>query len=276
MDDRGGCHPRLGDDVCQYAGTAGGFSRRLRFWSGKFGLALSVVRMGTKRWRDYKGIWYTARQEMNHDDEIKHFHRFHGYDYSRGAAMMLSFHLEPRVPVFGGVNGNRMEYSDIGMIARKVLAKERDRTPDVQLKKSIIMPEHVHLRLYLRPGQKCPLERMGRFVYNFKAWTRNHAKKVGVEIGWQKNYHDWILPSREIISLADKYIENYRPKGDETRLFGDGRLLILSRVFAESTARGVGWHGINDAIGKIAKAAGGESVYVHWNSGEGVKWDFAK
>ena len=30
-------------------------SRRLRFWSGKFGLALSVVRMGTKRWRDYKG-----------------------------------------------------------------------------------------------------------------------------------------------------------------------------------------------------------------------------
>ena len=120
---------------------------------------------------------------MNHDDEIKHFHRFHGYDYSRGAAMMLSFHLEPRVPVFGRVNGNRMEYSDIGMIARKVLAKERDRTPDVQLKKSIIMPEHVHLRLYLRPGQKCPLERMGRFVYNFKAWTRNHAKKVGVEIG---------------------------------------------------------------------------------------------
>lgn len=345
--------------------------------------------MGTKRWRDYKGIWYTARQEMNHDDEIKHFHRFHGYDYSRGAAMMLSFHLEPRVPVFGRVNGNRMEYSDIGMIARKVLAKERDRTPDVQLKKSIIMPEHVHLRLYLRPGQECPLERMGRFVYNFKAWTRNHAKKVGVGIGWQKNYHDWILPSREIISLADKYIENnplkwslmhgnppplkvvepicaaaipvgewwsgvgrvdwlsdpsmkfaavrlsrsiphaevkavcdrlikaaekgyvlagtwispcerilfeelvrrelpivkgsqdplamvYRPKGDETRLFGDGRLLILSRVFAESTARGVGWHGINDAIGKIAKAAGGESVYVHWNSGEGVKWDFAK
>ena len=328
-------------------------------------------------------------QKMNHDEEIKHFHRFHGYDYSRGAAMMLSFHLEPRAPVFGRVNGNRMEYSDIGMIARKVLAKERDRTPDVQLKKSIIMPEHVHLRLYLRPGQERPLERMGRFVYNFKAWTRNHAKNAGVEIAWQKNYHDWILPSREIISLADKYIENnplkwslmhgnppplkvvepicaaaipagewwsgvgrvdwlsdpsmkfaavrlsrsiphaevkavcdrlikaaekgyvlagtwispcerilfeelvrrelpivkgaqdplamvYRPKGDETRLFGDGRLLILSRVFAEGTARGVGWHGINDALGKIAKAAGGESVYVRWNPGEGVKWDFAK
>ena len=112
-------------------------------------------------------VYYLAMKERG--EEIKHFHRFLGYDYSRGAAMMLSFHLEPRVPVFGRVNGDKMEYSEIGMIARKVLAKERDRTPDVQLKKSIIMPEHVHLRLYLRPGQEAPLEKMGRFVYNFKA-----------------------------------------------------------------------------------------------------------
>ena len=329
------------------------------------------------------------RQMASHCEEIAHFHRFHGYDYSRGAAMMLSFHLEPRDPVFGRVNGDKMDYSEIGMIARRVLAKERDRTPDVQLKKSIIMPEHVHLRLYLRPGQERPLEKMGRFVYNFKAWTRNHAKKTGVEIAWQKNYHDWILPSREIIALADKYIENnplkwslmhgnppplkvveplcamaipasewwsgvgrvdwlndpslkfaavrlsrsippdamkavcdrmvkaaekgyiltgtwispcerilyselvrlglpivkgsqdplemvYRPKGEETRLFGDGRLLILSRVFADGVSRGVGWHGINDALGAIAKATGGESVYVYWRRGAGVKWDFIR
>ena len=210
-----------------------------------------------------------------------------------------------------------------------------------------------------------------------------------MEISWQKNYHDWILPSREIIALADKYIENnplkwslmhgnppplkvveplsapvipsgewwsgvgrvdwladssvkfaavrlsrtispsetkavcdrlikaaekgyvlagtwispcerilfaelvrrgfpvvkgsqdplemvYRPKGDETRLFGEGRLLVLSRVFAEGTARGVGWHGINDALGAIARAGGGEAAYVHWQRGVGVKWDFAK
>lgn len=325
----------------------------------------------------------------NDGEEIRHFHRFHGYDYSRGAAMMLSFHLEPRVPVFGRVNGDRMAYSEIGMIARRVLAKERDRTLDVQLKKSIIMPEHVHLRLYLRPGQEKPLEKMGRFVYNFKAWTRNHAKKAGVEIRWQKNYHDWILPSREIIVLADKYIQNnplkwslmhgnppplkvveplcsavipagewwsgvgridwlgdsavkmaavrlsrsipvcemkavcdrllkaaekgyvlagtwispcerilfaelmkrglpivkgvqdplsmvYRPKGDETRLFGEKRLLILSRVFAEGTARGVGWHGINHALGMIARATGGEAVYVYWRPGAGVRWDFTR
>ena len=33
--------------------------------------------------------------------EIKRFWRFHGYDYSRGAVVFASFHLEPRQPLFG-------------------------------------------------------------------------------------------------------------------------------------------------------------------------------
>jgi len=324
---------------------------------------------------------------MNGRAEISYFHRFHGYDYSRGAAMFLSFHLEPRVPVFGRVVGDRMEYSDIGMIARRVLARERDRTPDVQLKRSIIMPEHVHLRLYLRPGQENALVSMGRFVYNFKAWTRNNAKKeLGVELRWQKNYHDRICPSREIIDLADKYIDNnprkwslmhgnppplkvvepltaeclpgdewwtgvgrvdwledagmkiaavrlsrsipaelhpqvvarllaaaekgcvlagtwispcerivfqelvrrglpvirgsqdllemvYRPKNDEPRLFAEKRYLVLSRVLADGTARGVGWHGINEALAAIGQKRG-TSVYVTWERRAGLKWNF--
>lgn len=343
---------------------------------------------------------------------IRRFHRYRGYDYSRGAAMFITFHLEPRIPVFGKVVDGRMEYSEVGMIARRVLARERDRTPDVQLKRSIIMPEHVHLRLYLRPGQKEPLRKLGQFVYNFKAWTRNHAKKIGVEIRWQKNYHDRICLSREIIVLVDKYIDNnprkwwlmhgnppplkvveplasellppdewwtgvgrtdwlpacaagsgcgaagsrchldsvaqagaiprlaavrlsrtipaakfgevaarllkaaekgwhlagtwispcerfvfaelvrrdfpivrgsqdplemvYRPREDEPKLFSEGRYLLLSRVFAEGTPRGVGWHGMNDALAGLALADGGVSAYVRWNRQKGLVWDFGR
>ncbi len=347
---------------------------------------------------------------------IRRFHRYRGYDYSRGAAMFITFHLEPRIPVFGKVVDGRMAYSEVGMIARRVLARERDRTPDVQLKRSIIMPEHVHLRLYLRPRQDEPLRNLGRFVYNFKAWTRNHAKKIGVEIRWQKNYHDRICLSREIIGLVDKYIDNnprkwqlmhgnppplkvaeplasellmpdewwtgvgrtdwlggdagfvsatsgcgvaesddhlestaqaraiprfaavrlsrtiptakfgevaarlfkaaekgwhlagtwispcerfvfaelvrhgfpivrgsqdplemvYRPKEDEPKLFSESRYLLLSRVFAEGTPRGVGWHGMNDALASMALTGGGVSVYVRWNRQRGLVWDFER
>lgn len=366
--------------------------------------------MGAKRWRDYKGMWYTSRQEMNHDDEIKHFHRFHGYDYSRGAAMMITVVTEPRRPLLGAIRAAKLMKTPLGEEVEKSLVYLGSRVHGIRLYKYVVMPDHVHFRVYVEAGLPEPLVVLGGFIRRFKTWTtrcwkqqaelaardgksglggdrpENRAQLGGL---WQKNYHDWILPSREIISLADKYIENnplkwslmhgnppplkvvepicaaaipagewwsgvgrvdwlsdpsmkfaavrlsrsiphaevkvvcdrlikatekgyvlagtwispcerilfeelvrrempivkgsqdplamvYRPRGDETRLFGDGRLLILSRVFAEGTARGVGWHGINDALGKIAKAAGGESVYVRWNPGEGVKWDFAK
>ena len=365
---------------------------------------------------------------MNHGEgENKHFHRFHGYDYSRGAAMMITIVTEPRRPLFGTIRAAKLVKTPLGDEVEKSLVYLGARVPGLRLYKYIVMPDHIHLRVYLEKGLPDPLVVLGGFIRRFKTWStrcwKRQAELAALDGGavswtrqtrrisldgravscsdgrpdsraplgglWQKNYHDWILPSREIISLADKYIENnplkwslmhgnppplkvvepicaaaipagewwsgigrvdwlsdpsmkfaavrlsrsiphaevkavcdrlikaaekgyvlagtwispcerilfeelvrrelpivkgaqdplamvYRPKGDETRLFGDGRLLILSRVFAEGTARGVGWHGINDALGKIAKAAGGESVYVRWNPGEGVKWDFAK
>lgn len=140
---------------------------------------------------------------------IKRYRRFHGYDYGRGAAMFLTFSLSPRCPLFGRIRGEQMEFSEAGRIALEVIEHESLRTPDVQLKRFVVMPDHVHLRLYLRPGQADPLRKMGRFVYNVKAWIRKHCKaRLGVEVAWEENYHDRICLSREIIEAADRYIDN--------------------------------------------------------------------
>ena len=193
---------------------------------------------------------------MSESRETGHFRRFHGYDYTRGAAMFLTFHLEPRVPLFGRVDGDRMAYSPVGMIARRVLARERDRTPDVQLKRSIIMPEHVHLRLYLRPGQANALIPLGRFVYNFKAWTRNRAKtELGVELRWQRNYHDRICPSREIIALADKYIDNNPRKW--TLMHGHPPpLKVVEPLAAACLPANEWWTGSGASTGSTTRAFG--------------------
>ena len=37
--------------------------------------------------------------------------------------MFLTFHLKPRVLLFGRMVGDRMDYSPVGMIARRVLAR---------------------------------------------------------------------------------------------------------------------------------------------------------
>ena len=43
--------------------------------------------------------------------EIKRFHRFHGYDYSRGAVLFITFGLKKRSPVFGRAEGDKVVYN---------------------------------------------------------------------------------------------------------------------------------------------------------------------
>ena len=141
--------------------------------------------------------------------QILHYRRFHGYDYSRGAAMMITFALKPRKPIFGRVKTDHVEYSPAGEVALDVIARECIRDPKVRLMRSVVMPDHIHLRLWLSPGHPEPLKAIGRFVYNVKAWTRNRCKRdLGLELGWEENYHDHILLSREVIETADLYIDN--------------------------------------------------------------------
>ena len=45
--------------------------------------------------------------------EIKRFHRFHGYDYSRGAVLFITFGLKKRLPVFGRAEGDKVVYNKV-------------------------------------------------------------------------------------------------------------------------------------------------------------------
>ncbi len=138
-----------------------------------------------------------------------HYRRFKDYDYSRGAAIFITFVVAGRTKVFGSVDENgRLRYSSAGMAALSTLSIEERRRDDIIVEKSAIMPDHVHLRLYLKPDMDRPLARLAQFVNNFKRWTRYSSAKTGVEFEWERGYHDRLCLSREIIELADKYIEN--------------------------------------------------------------------
>ena len=138
-----------------------------------------------------------------------HYRRFKGYDYSRGAALFITFAVAGRAKVFGAVDSEgRLFPSAAGLAALSTLAIEERRRDDIIVEKSVIMPDHVHLRLYLKPGMDRPLARLAQFINNFKRWTKFSCAKTGIEFEWEKGYHDRICLSREIIELADKYIEN--------------------------------------------------------------------
>ena len=144
--------------------------------------------------------------------QIKHYRRFHGYDYSRGASMFVTFAVKGRSPLFGRVEGDKVDLSPAGKAALEAILFENRRPGRrVWAASFVVMPDHIHIRLVLEPdsGEE-PLRHVGQFVNNVKRWSRKHAAEIGVEVEWESNYHDHICVSRFINEKVDAYI-GYNP-----------------------------------------------------------------
>ena len=144
--------------------------------------------------------------------QIKHYRRFHGYDYSRGASIFVTFAVKGRLPLFGRVEGDKVVLSPAGKAALEAILFENRRPGRrVWAASFVVMPDHIHIRLVLEPdsGEE-PLRHVGQFVNNVKRWSRKHAAEIGVEVEWEANYHDHICVSRFINEKVDAYI-GYNP-----------------------------------------------------------------
>lgn len=163
--------------------------------------------------------------------EIHRYRRFGGYDYSRGGYLFITVSLEPRRQALGRVvtlgqpsgahegqltaghhegrlsatHDGRLSaglsLSPAGEAVEKALLETPRFVPGVALKSHVIMPDHVHLRVYLKPDLPEPLKTLGRFMAGFK---RVAAKNAGIT--WQQGYHDRICLSRFINEKVDAYI----------------------------------------------------------------------
>lgn len=127
--------------------------------------------------------------------------------------MFITTSLEPRRNVLGDVAVSHVDGPDGGLSARQVLSPagltveaallETPRfVPGIALKKYVIMPDHVHLLVYLVPGLEAPLKSLGRFMAGFK---RVAAKRAGIK--WQSGYHDRICISADFRRKVEAYIE---------------------------------------------------------------------
>jgi REP element-mobilizing transposase RayT len=157
---------------------------------------------------------------MEKTNGIKRYRHFRGYDYTRGARLFLTTSLAPPHPALGRVewladgqpSGGRLDGGASARQARVVLtpAGEAVETalvetprfvPAVSLERHVVMPDHVHLLVNLRPGEAQPLKTLGRFMSGFK---RVAAKNAG--ICWEQGYHDRICLGAEFRRHVEDYI----------------------------------------------------------------------
>ncbi len=142
---------------------------------------------------------------------ITYYRRYHGYDYSRGASLFITLSTEPRLALFGRVENAAVILSDFGGAVLEAMRAIPRLNPGVSLFEHVLMPDHLHMNLWLQADLDDPLQTLGSAMRRFKTFTTNLARKsLGLSCLWQQGYHDRICASRRFIEAITRYIQ-YNP-----------------------------------------------------------------
>ena len=127
---------------------------------------------------------------------IVYYRRYRGYDYTRGASLFITLSTEPRKALFGRVEDAVVIHSDLGRLVLEALEAIPRLNPGLELFEHVLMPDHLHMNLRIKPGLAEPLQVLGAAMRRFKTFTTTLARKaLGLSRIWQQGYHDRVCVS---------------------------------------------------------------------------------
>ena len=210
-----------------------------------------------------------------HMPEIHRYRRLLSWDYSKGASLFVTIAVEPRRPLLGRVVDGKVQLSNLGAVVDEALAAIPRLNPGIELFERVVMPDHVHFRLWLKPGLPAPLKTLGKAIGRFKNYTTKQAKGMGLaghspaistghspaistEEGaargdgraapgqlWQQGYHDWLALNREVIAATARYIA-YNPLKWQLMYGQPGYLRIKEPLVSPRLDPGSYWKGVGN------------------------------
>ena len=153
--------------------------------------------------------------------------RLCGYDYSRAGAYFITICSHERAMIFGRVIGDRVDLSEIGIIAREELIRSTEIRSEIELDEYEVMPNHIHAIVLItvgatggsRPRVSGPRPRsLGALVGGFKSAATQQCHRSEVTLAgtiWQRNYHDRIFGMTTSLRQYDVIFARIRLPGVE-------------------------------------------------------------
>lgn len=211
---------------------------------------------------------------------IRRYRRTHSWDYARGASLFITISTAPRRNIFGRISGNEVHLSQLGKHVADALDAMPRLNDGLRLYGRVVMPDHIHFNVYLRPGLNEPLKVLGNAIRRFKNHTTKLAKILLADRSILAEYSSAIsttTSNSSAIALApstssegratqprppscdDGRAAQPRPQGsDDGRLWQQGYhdRLCLTRTFIDATERYIRYnplkwalmHGIDHAL----------------------------
>ena len=128
-----------------------------------------------------------------------------GFDYSSVQAYFVTTVAANRERIFSHINGEgQIELLPTGKIVQRHIEALPTHYECVQVQKYVIMPDHVHMVIFIgqNDGRKRPS--MNQIMAAFKAGV---SREIGKTI-WQRSYYDHIIRDQQDYDEVWKYIDN--------------------------------------------------------------------
>ena len=143
--------------------------------------------------------------------------RLRNYDYSAEGAYFITFCSHNRECTFGSViNGSILQaptvcLSELGEIIRCNIDRITQIYPNVQILKSVIMPNHLHLLIAVTKTMQTERQTLDKMlipkvIQSFKASVTRQAKANGTV--WQSRFYDHIVRDEQEFQRIWTYIDN--------------------------------------------------------------------
>ena len=183
------------------------------------------------------------------------------WDYSSNAAYFITICTQNRENYFGEIINQKMQLSQIGVIADILWHEIKNHTKNVDLDAFVVMPNHIHgililngennnikktnnysvetlhatsLRNNTTPLNNTPPppnETMSKIspkpgsvstiVRSYKSAVTKHANRLGYTFAWQSRFHDHIIRNHRSFQQIREYIINNPVQWNKDKLFNN-------------------------------------------------------
>ena len=153
--------------------------------------------------------------------------RLPGYDYSTQGAYFVTICAADRKPIFGqvcvgqGLAPAEVRLSDLGEAVQTQLRNISLRYDNVDVEKYVVMPNHIHILLYLGAAAGAsPCPTLSDVICTFKSLSVSACRKLGFEGNvFQTSFHDHIIRDERDYLRIWQYIDTNAAKWQEDCYF---------------------------------------------------------
>lgn len=128
-----------------------------------------------------------------------------GWDYSRAGVYFVTLVEREWRPWFR-VGANPVgDLTEAGRVVEQIWMALPARFPRVQLDAMVVMPEHVHAIMVLRPtcSEAVPL---GEVIRYWKGVARTTLKRAHPAFRWKTGFYDRIIRSKRALAAVRRYV----------------------------------------------------------------------